>query len=133
MRIHTDTLTYSSVYDAANRARVNCDTLARHGSRSREHAFEIILSGESRRHQNGGENKAATWDQWGVFLGILWRLDPNLKVPYYKDLGDFHFRTAHRFSGDGFPADYHGDHRFQFSGTLYQQECTKCSAVTRWQ
>lgn len=135
MRIHTDTLTMSDVHHAARTARVTLDTLAQYGSRSRDHAFEVILSGESRRNQNGGSNKAATWDQWGVFLGMLFSMDGKMTVPrVYDHAGIFGYKTDHRFSTPGaFPADYHGDHKFEYAGVPFSQSCTKCSASYRWQ
>lgn len=132
MRIHTDTLSYADMSRAAMFARVTFTTLEKHGSKSRDHAFEVILSGESRRHQNGGSDMAATWDQWGVFLNDLFGMDDSVKCRTYEDVEAFDYMTKGRFE-DGWPDDAHGDHTFRFSGTTYQQECTKCSAVTRWQ
>lgn len=135
MRIHTDTLTNSDVRKAAATARVTLDRFTGHGSKSRARAFDITLQGESRRHQNGGDGKAATWDQWGVFLAILFAGDDNLTIPRaYEDAADFGYKTGHRFDNVGeFPADAHGDHRFEYAGVPYSQNCKKCSAVTRWQ
>lgn len=135
MRIHTDTLTELDVMRAATTARVTLDRFVRKGSKSRDHAFDLTLQGESRRHQNGGDGKAATWDQWGVFLSALFAADENLTIPRaYRDVEQFDFRTMHRFDAPGvFPADYHGDHRFEFAGVPYMQSCKKCTASYRWQ
>lgn len=164
MRIHSDNLLYTVLRDAARVARVDMD-LTRHGSRSRAEAFNVTLRGESNRAPNRGTAKgmdrfdrfdrperAATWDQWGVFLGILFDYDPEMKTPYYKDREDFNFRTNNRFQGrsvvgqartyiqvpqggtrDFWPADAHGDHTFQYAGTPGRDKCTKCSAVRRWE
>lgn len=149
MRIHTDTVTVANIYDAARTARVTLDRFVVCGSKSRDHAFDITLQGESRRNQNGGDGKAATWDQWGVFLAILFSLDENLTIPRaYADGEQFAFRTADRFGAPdvvmtatgyqdkftsyGEPFDAHGDHTFRYSGMPRQQECTKCSATQRW-
>lgn len=131
MRIHTDTLTYADMTHAAMAARVNFTTIEKHGSKSRDHAFEVILSGESRRNQNGGTEKAATWDQWGVFLAYLFEKDSSVKCWAYADASQFAYRTVYRFE-DGWPTDAHGDHRFQYDGMPYTQKCTKCTARTRW-
>lgn len=135
MRIHTDNLSESDLRDAARTARVSFDRLAVFGSRSRARAFDFILSGESKRRQNfGGDGYAATWDQWGVFLSVLFAKDDTMTVPTaYRDAEQFDFRTMHRFDAPGvFPVDYHGDHRFDFVGVPFSQSCKKCTASYRW-
>lgn len=77
---------------------------------------------------------AATWDQWGVLLGLLFQMDPDMKVggykrPYYDGADDFHLATDGRFRNVtelGDLPDFHGDHTFRFGG------CTKCSASRDW-
>lgn len=135
MRIHTNTLTNSDVHRAAATARVTLDRFTSHGSRSRARAFDITLQGESSRHQNGGDGKAATWDQWGVFLSILFAADEDLTIPrIYEDVEQFDFRTMRRFDAPGvFPSDSHGDHRFEYAGVPYMQSCKHCTASQRWQ
>ena len=146
MRIHSDTLTFADLHDAATIARVQFDRWDYKGSRSRDHAFDVTLTGESNRRPNNGtshqtkgsEDFAATWDQWGVFLGVLFDRDPDMLTPYYADRADFQFKTNARFTKIGggwdnyWPADAHGDHRFQYSGTPGAQKCTRCTAVRRW-
>ena len=104
MRIHTDTLTMSDVYVAARFARADVVDFTEHGSRSRDHAFNVKLEGESRRHPNGGASGrdyasgyAATWDQWGVFLSVLFDLDPTAHTPHDKGREAFTARTGERF------------------------------------
>lgn len=156
MRIHSDTLTNADVYDAARTARVSFDRWEGKGSRKRDHAFDVTLFGESRRRPNNRQQHtddyAATWDQWGVFLAVLFDRDPNMVTPYYADADEFHARTGDRFRPrkeigrvrtfigiddiDGpvlwWPADAHGDHTFRYSGTAGKSQCTKCSAVQKW-
>lgn len=110
MRIHSDHLTTADVYNAARHARVDIVELTEHRSQSRDHAFSVKLEGESRRRPNGGASGkgyasgyAATWDQWGVFLAILFDVDPgafcgNAKRPTYADRDDFNHKTSHRFT-----------------------------------
>lgn len=150
MRIHSDTLTNRDLANAATIARVSFDKWEDKGSRKRDHAFEVTLTGESRRRPNSGnvgasDAYAATWDQWGVFLAVLFSIDPAMVTPYYKDATEFHYRTRDRFLPRStrevvdnkivvthWPADAHGDHTFRFDGTPFEQSCTKCSAVQRW-
>jgi hypothetical protein len=89
---------------AARFARADVVKLERHGSRSRDHAFDVKLEGESRRRPNGGSSGveygsgyAATWDQWGVFLAVLFDLDPNALTPYDSGREAFTARTHERF------------------------------------
>lgn len=106
MRIHSDHLTTADIYQAARHARVDVVTEGNleRGSRSRDHAFEVKLEGESRRRPNGGASGkgyasgyAATWDQWGVFLGILFDIDPGAKCWAYDGRDAFQARTNERF------------------------------------
>lgn len=169
MRIHSDTLTTSDIYTAARHARVDVVKLTEHGSHKRDHAFDVKLEGESRRRPNGGASGkgyasgyAATWDQWGVFLGILFDIDPAMVTPYDANRHAFRVRTSQRFDGDivgegvstnynvvngraadhrvtvhrlgssYWPDDAHGDHRFEYAGVPRTFSCTKCSATQRF-
>lgn len=143
MRIHANTLTSAEIYKAAKEARVEVEHLTEHGSRKRAHAFEVKLSGESRRRPNNGgahgDVFAATWDQWGVFLACLFDLDDEVTIPTaYTDRDSFNYRTNARFTkvsggrDSHWPTDAHGDHTFRFQGVSGSQSCTKCSALHRW-
>lgn len=140
MRLHTNVLTFGNVIDAARAADAAC-LLTERGSRSHQRSFDVKLRGESKRRPNfydGDGSYAATWDQWGVFFGYLYRLDPymvagSVKRPNYADNTDFGLKTFGRFRQPGFPADYHGDHVFRFAGVPMTQACTKCSARFTWQ
>ena len=141
MRIHGDHIMTGDIYAAAELARVTLDRTTMHNSRSRGQAFDITLTGESKRRPNGGtvnrlvhnpDAYAATWDQWGVFLAYLFEHDTTLTIPrVYEDVDQFNHKTDFRFE-DGWPNDAHGDHTFRYSGTPRQQECSKCTAVTIW-
>lgn len=145
MRLHTNVLTYGDVVNAARAAGVIWK-ITEQGSRSHARSFDVSLRGDSRRDamfawkvDHIGGTKAATWDQWGVFFGALYRLDPYMvaggtkKRPHYADNTDFQLRTFARFREAGFPADAHGDHTFRYDGTPYEQSCRKCSARYTWQ
>lgn len=153
MRIHSDVLKFSDIHDAARIARVDVVKLSDHGSRRRSQAFDVKLEGESRRRPNGGSSGAgsgyaATWDQWGVFLAVLFERDPEMLTPYYTDAENFADRTADRFGAPevvmgsggyreefkayGWPEDAHGDHKFEYAGQPRVFECRKCSATQRY-
>ena len=138
MDLHTNTLTYADVTEAAKRADVQFSQIGKLGSRRAAHKFTITLTGNSRRRPNSGRGGAgdsdayaATWDQWGQFLAYLYGIDPDMWTRSYADVWEFQEATAYRFDDDGSaPDDAHGDHKFKYShpGVL---KCTKCTAEQR--
>jgi hypothetical protein len=108
MRIHSDVLgsddlqaalaeiPYGGVY-------LQCRP-TRHGSRSRDHAYEAKLRGYGARHTrrpNSGtygadDEYAATYDDWGYWLAELFSRDPNAICGPYKGAADFQRQTAAR-------------------------------------
>lgn len=155
MRIHvSDKVTIDTIMDAADKARVyfaEDGGFSEHKSKTHDHAFEVHLTGDSKRRPNrysGGDDYAATWDQWGVFLQVIFDADPNArcgsaKHPVYANRGDYYYKTDWRFMDRQdevayatepvyWPADAHGDHTFRYAGVPYENACTKCSAVKRW-
>lgn len=138
MRIHTDKLTSVDIYNAAAKAGANAE-VSLHKSRSRARAYEVKLTGLSNRRPMGGpgegDDYAATWDQWGVFLGFLYSIEYNMAAGNaYGDVYEFDQRTRYRFALDysqpiPFPLDH--DHRFRFAGVPFENTCTKCGAVRR--
>lgn len=116
MRLHTDTLTASNIYAAASAQGmrgVSVDVVSR-GSRIRGHAFDVHLTGTSSRRTNTGHRGAehyggdfaATWDEWGMFLGALFVADPfmvagsGLKSAVYAGAAHFRDMTVGRFIDD---------------------------------
>jgi hypothetical protein len=117
MLLHTDTIDTLEVRKAARLAGVNFTRLELKGSRSRDHKFDLILTGTSGRRQNmGGPDEAARWDEWGIFLGHLFRLDPLMWSPYYADAEHYTWATGGRFTPDFGPGDTHKRHPWEFSG-----------------
>lgn len=109
MRIHTDTLTSTDMYnatDAATRAvggnpaikAVRPTKMELHKSRSRRHAYEVLLTGSNSRGQNGDpRTPAATYDEWGFFLAYLFAKDPEMTCTYYTDADDFDAKTEGKY------------------------------------
>lgn len=140
MKIHTNTLDMPDLVEASHIARVDFSRIDRKGSQTHERAFDVILTGESNKMQNGGREKAATWDQWGVFLAVLFDKDPSMTTTYYADADAFARKTADRFGAFddvrrfvaiGWPNDSHGDHQWDYAGVPGEQACTKCTAIRR--
>jgi hypothetical protein len=145
MRIHTK-LTYREVRGLlwqSGARNVDTEILAEHGSRTHERAFEVALSGTGGRPGFGhGDWQAATWDEWGAFLGALFDADPqaraggSVKRPVYRDRDHFHFLTGDRFqrryniAGQPtyLPEDTHKRHHWKFQWDK-GFDCTKCSAT----
>lgn len=140
MRIHHDAISRDAVYAAARAAHVTLLKLESHGSRSRYYSYDVILGGSSSRRCNSRQFRtqhAATWDEWGIFLGHLFIADFNAIAGPYDGVNDFHRQTDSRFdydTDDDQPAgllweDQH-QHRWIFSGTVGVFEC-KCGAIWR--
>lgn len=139
MKLHSAKITSADVYAAARRAGVSVNELTEHGSRSHGTAFSVYLEGSSPRQSNGRDHKAATWDEWGMVMADLYRIDPNAmwgsKAWGYTNADDFHDKTQNRFA-KGMPYDLHTQHKWQYShrysrplsDTPYY-ECTGCSAL----
>ncbi|WAA19716.1 hypothetical protein SEA_DALILPOP_89 [Gordonia phage Dalilpop] len=135
MKLHTDTLTISDLYDAVDFVNehitrdvthrpivgVSLHRDSQHNSRSRRRAFDVILSGDASSRINTGwrggpadEPHAATWDQWGAFLARLFDADETLTIPgIYVDAEHFRWATCEHYSpviGLAPGAHYHRRH-----------------------
>ncbi|QWY83886.1 hypothetical protein SEA_A3WALLY_389 [Microbacterium phage A3Wally] len=132
MRIHSDTLTASDIYQTvADLPGVYVEVMP-HGSRARKQAFEVRVTGTSSRRTMDNQDQAATWDEWGVFFARLFNQDVHAlagsaKHPNYNGSKDFHTQTGHRFAALAIPADTHQQHRWEFDGRTLA--CSKCSAT----
>lgn len=170
MKLHSDTLTADDIDNAAYRASLavqldgtrpvapigvaRCD---QRGSRKRARSFDVILTGDATHRNNAGPNgghdsRAASWDQWGLFLADLFNIDPSLTVPgVYVDAEHFHWATGNRY-GVGYAGhpvrpgdvdrpfivgdDYHRRHKWEFgltvaTGAYVCHRCENCEASTR--
>lgn len=136
MRIHSDSIDVLEIRKAARIAGVGFTRFDLKGSRKRAQAYDVILTGDSPRRQNQGEDMAATWDQWGHFLGMLFGLDAAMVTPYYENADHFHWMTGGRFRDFDRADDHVKGHRWQHSGesvtgAYHVSECA-CGAVQRW-
>lgn len=129
MRIHSDIITRTHVFESAQNAHVRAFSVTEHGSRKRDHAVVVYLSGSSPyRSQTDREEYAATWDEWGIFIRTLFQIDPSAIIGDYPDL-----ETFQRFTGERFdtltPATQHRRHKWEYDGVGHS--CT-CGAVARY-
>lgn len=141
MKIHTDYLNEVALLNASRVAGV---TLARQewrGSRTHQGAWDVILSGSGAHRSQYAERDtpAATWDEWGIFLRGLYRIDPNARCggrrnPVYADAEHFWWTTDGRFDRL-VPADQHRLHRWSHGGSAtrsYVVRTCRCGAMCRW-
>ena len=140
MRIHTDTLTYADMHRAARDLPEVFVTVTPHGSRKRDHAWELVLSAaprKGRRHRNNGRTGADTfeaaayWDEWGIVLSNLFRIDPNMTCWAYDGAKDFHHKTGDRFRNVT-ALEIHPHHRFDTYDPATQTRSCKCGASRTW-
>jgi hypothetical protein len=114
MRFHTDTLTPMHLHEIVKSTGLAAEGVAiahadMHNSRSHKAGIEIVLRaspgkdrfGKTRRNPNSGTSgayndyeKAATYDEWGIFMAKLFELEPTASFGRtYKDADDFHAST----------------------------------------
>lgn len=141
MRIHSDVLTESDVYSAAQFAGVRVVDLDVKGSQSRGKAFNFTLSGSGahRSQWASSDHQAATWDEWGIVLNRLFVVDPLAHTGKngYLSAEHFHWMTADRYRTLT-PDDQHrrhnwlsGDTNGRSVGNAYRVFSCKCGAVGR--
>lgn len=126
MLIHTNTITAGQLYSTLAgletlnlvTANLHFEVLTEHGSRKRDHAFEIQLGacdkvkGDKRGWKNSGTNGAgdvyaATYDEWGYFLAALYHLDKSTWCQCHGDLDGFRENTeGHRLNSRQEVFDY---------------------------
>lgn len=140
MRIHSDSLDELEVRKAVRLAGASFIRLNLKGSRSRAQGFDVVLSGSGVHKSQGGygmvtDDQAATWDEWGIALGHMFRLDPAMRTEYYADADDFNWQTGGRFTPEFTPVMQHRMHRFAWTGDsvtgVYTVDECKCGAIKR--
>lgn len=122
---------------AAQKAGVRFERCTLHGSRSRDHAFDVILSSHNGRQAGWGlDYQAATWDEWGIFLAYIFDADPDAVCWAYKSADDFHWQTGDRFRtltrDQQCKRHKWGLGRPNVTHSYSVSECRKCGAVRRW-
>lgn len=103
MKIYSDTLVYRDlclalpmgVYIADVSPISNPRTKNESTGMPYERGWNIYLEGTSCHvSQHDRYNKAATWDEWGVWMAELYRLDPQVKIGWYKSYEYFIEQTT---------------------------------------
>ena len=129
MRIHSSVLNASDVEDIVRevaKGYVTVEGAADCGSRKRAGAVELRLSGSSNYKSQGGDYKAATWDEWGIVIHGIFERDGDAIVGKYDSLFTFDNYTQGRFD-DLTPVNQHKRHKWVYYAPR-QFEC-KCGAM----
>jgi hypothetical protein len=140
MKIHSNTLTTKDIWAstiATGMLGVHVDDdIVVKGSRSRTRSFNVKLTGNSNHAPNNGRSggfdygeKAASWDEWGIFINALFLVDPEAIVGQYKSYADFKAYTCNRFDTLDW-ADSHRQHKWVRPGD-YTGTC-KCGSKVDW-
>lgn len=135
MKIHTSVITKTDIFNAASAkgmTGVYVESIKVSGSRSRDRAFDVYLTGNSSYAPNGRGlegDKAAQWDEWGIFIEFLFSVDPNAIIGQYRSWDDFRFFTGNRFD-TLIAAQTHKRHKWENAGD-FRSECD-CGATTNW-
>lgn len=143
MRIHSDSLSYGDLEGAARRAGVTIVNFHLRGSRSRDHALDVTLSGTGKHGGQWGntEYRSATFDEWGLFIQALYRKDPDALIGPYRSAEHFTWIFEGRYaeliqmtelSREQFMCRKHRWENFvkPIPGTRARaDECAKCGAV----
>lgn len=115
MRIHSDVLTLEDFYEAGKRAGASLSQFSEHGSRSRAKSWDVFYTGHGRSGGQWGNTsgrKTASWDEWGMILHYLYKIDPDLTNRFYANVEEFDWVTAGRFDILN-PEHAHHAHRWQ--------------------
>lgn len=130
MKIWSDKLSRGDIFAAARKAHVDITRWEKSEARKRALRWDIALSGDSASMQGNGDGyRAATWDQWGIFLADLFETDPNLTTEYYADREAFHAITDDRFTTLTYEQSHRKhDWRYMPIGRTMHYACNGCTA-----
>lgn len=122
MRIHTDLIYDNHLLRALDSTGLTTDgvwleTCDQHGSRSRARAFNVKLAAtprDGRRRRRNFATRlgddvntvAATYDEWGIWIRALFKVDPEAIIGQYKGVDDFHTQTHGRFREHPFALEH---------------------------
>jgi len=107
MKIHSDRIQYRDIFNAVPHGCYLVETYSKlsnafaliHyvGSHKRDHAYIVRLSGSSPYTMAKLADKSATWDEWGIFIDALFKVDPDAIIGEYASRCDFLVKTRDEF------------------------------------
>lgn len=133
MRLHTDIVTREDVIAATEGLTGVSAIVTERRSKTHARGIEMVLEGNGTRAGYATKSvQSATWDEYGVVLGRLFEIDPNMRVgdakhPTYDGRYDFSLVTNDRYEGGRIPDDMHVKHLWEWRGQT--RTCKKCTAV----
>lgn len=107
MLIYSNTLTRGNILASAPAGThvADCDIVYGKGDakktsrRKRENCFRVILSGTNSRHVfNATKTRAATYDEWGIFLNEIFVQDEDAICGPYNGKDDFAQKTNEKYT-----------------------------------
>lgn len=98
MKIWADNLTTDDLY-ATLPDGVYLEHVEIKNPRKRARGWDVHLTTDHGRYANSGQwgashEKAASWDEWGVWIARLFEIDPGAAMTYYTGRDDFYAKTA---------------------------------------
>lgn len=136
MKIHSSKITPANIYAAAKaRGMVGVEVadLDIRGSRKRSRSFDVRLTGNSPFRPNfgvgDGDEHAAQWDEWGIFINALFEVDPEAILGVYRSYKHFRGVTGGRFDTLTGPQT-HRRHKWE-PNMDYTANCA-CGAFQAW-
>jgi hypothetical protein len=139
VRIYTSQLTRQDLFDALPKG-VYIDWSV-HGSRKRARCFNVALSTDhNHRRPNPGHgfareligNYAATWDEWGLFLAVLFAKDPEAIAGVIASADDFAWKTGGHYGDGSADIAYCPNHKWDYVEPGLRTCAKGCGAVQRW-
>lgn len=101
MKVYSKVITRAALVDALRESNpqgdITIDSLREFRPRNGGNGFELYLEGWGERHRrarNGREGKAATWDDYGNWFALLFKLDPAARISFYNGVGEFLDHTS---------------------------------------
>lgn len=96
MRIYSKVLSPADIYGELRLAietnDVVIESYREFTPRAGGRGYEVYLEGLGARHKrarNGRGGKAASWDDYGLWMARLFKLDPAAKISHYNGVGEF--------------------------------------------
>ena len=96
MKIYSNTLTMHDLFAAAERTGVGIVGLEEiRRPRVRASGWKVYLTGSSSYRSQATGIPAATWDEHGIWMSELYKLDREARIAHYKSLDEFISWTRH--------------------------------------
>jgi hypothetical protein len=116
MFIRSDNISLFDIHTALRKVRlaggdieIDSDGIREFTPRSYSRGYEFFCeSFDGRYARNGRGGRAASWTDYGRFMALLYKLDPQARISFYTDATNFIKITGdiHRNNPDKYPAPW---------------------------